>query len=112
VNPGILPIATGAALLSVGYFLHHRQQGWAFVMTGLTIVLGLVTFFWFMYPNVMVSSTNEAFNLTIENASSSNYTLKVMTVVALTLVPFVLFYQGWSYWAFRKRIAASRPLEY
>jgi cytochrome d ubiquinol oxidase subunit II len=87
-------------------------MGEGFVMMGLTIVLGLATFFWFRYPNVMVSSTSEAFNLTVNNASSSKYTLKVMSAVALTLVPFVLFYQGWSYWAFRKRVSPSPKLEY
>jgi cytochrome d ubiquinol oxidase subunit II len=112
VNPGVLPIATGAALLSVGYFVRKQQYGWGFVVMGVTIVLGLATFFWFQYPNVMVSSTSEAFNLTVNNAASSKYTLKVMSVVALTLVPFVLFYQGWSYWAFRKRVSPSPKLEY
>ncbi len=112
VNPGIIPIATGAALLSVGYFVRERQYGWSFVMMGLTIVLALVTFFWFMYPNVMVSSTDEAYNLTVSNASSSDYTLEIMTIVAVFFVPVVLIYQGWSYWIFRRRVTVEAPLEY
>jgi cytochrome d ubiquinol oxidase subunit II len=60
----------------------------------------------------MVSSTNEAYNLTIRNASSSKTTLEIMTVVALIFVPIVLVYQGWSYWVFRKRISADSHLEY
>jgi len=112
VNPGIIPIATGAALLSVGYFVRERQYGWSFVMMGLTIVLALVTFFWFMYPNVMVSSTDEAYNLTVTNASSSDYTLEIMTIVAVFFVPVVLIYQGWSYWVFRRRVTVEAPLEY
>jgi len=112
VNPGIIPIATGAALLSVGYFVRERQYGWSFVMMGLTIVLALVTFFWFMYPNVMVSSTDEAYNLTVSNASSSDYTLEIMTIVAVFFVPVVLIYQGWSYWVFRRRVTVEAPLEY
>lgn len=52
----------------------------------------------------MVSSLGEAFNLTISNASSGNYSLKVMTIVAITLLPFVLGYTIWSYYVFRKRI--------
>lgn len=112
VNPGIIPIATGAALLSVGYFVRERQYGWSFIMMGLTIVLALVTFFWFMYPNVMVSSTDEAYNLTVTNASSSDYTLEIMTIVAVFFVPVVLIYQGWSYWVFRRRVTVEAPLEY
>ena len=40
-------------------------------------------------------------NLTIDNASSTDYTLKVMTIVALVFTPIVLIYQGWTYWVFR-----------
>jgi len=113
VNPGIVPIATGAALLSVGYFIRKQQNGWAFAMIALTIVLALVTYFWFLYPNVLVSSTNSDFNLTVHNASSSDYTLKVMTVVALVFVPIVLLYQGWTYWTFRERVLDdTKALEY
>lgn len=112
VNPGVVPIATGAALLSVGYFVRKKQFGWSFVMLGLTIILALATFFWFMYPNVMVSSTDEAYNLTVSNASSSDYTLEIMTIVAVFFVPVVLIYQGWSYWVFRKRVTVESPLEY
>jgi cytochrome d ubiquinol oxidase subunit II len=72
----------------------------------------MLALFWFMYPNVMISSSNVANNLTVDNASSSSYTLKVMTVVVLIFLPFVLVYQAWSYWTFRKRITADSPLEY
>jgi len=54
---------------------------------GATILLSVATFFWFMHPNVMVSSTNEAYNLTIDSASASHKTLELMTVVALVMVP-------------------------
>ena len=60
----------------------------------------------------MVSSLNPDWSLTIYNASSSEYTLQVMTVVALILVPIVLVYQGWTYWIFRKRITTDSKLEY
>jgi cytochrome d ubiquinol oxidase subunit II len=55
----------------------------------------------------MVSSTDSAFDLSLAAASSSNYTLSVMTVVAVALVPVVLLYQGWSYWVFRHRVGAE-----
>jgi cytochrome d ubiquinol oxidase subunit II len=56
----------------------------------------------------MPSSLGNGANLTIFNASSTHYTLKVMTVVALVMTPIVLIYQGWTYWVFRKRISASQ----
>jgi cytochrome d ubiquinol oxidase subunit II len=112
VNPGVMPITSAAALLAVGYFLHEKQYGWAFFMMGLTILLSVATFFWFLHPNVMVSSTNDAFSLTVHNAAASHKTLELMTIVALIFVPIVLLYQGWTYWVFRKRITSDSKLEY
>ena len=65
-----------------------------------------------LYPRVMISSLNPDWSLTIYNASSSEYTLRVMSIVALIFVPIVLIYQGWSYWVFRKRIGREDELEY
>jgi cytochrome d ubiquinol oxidase subunit II len=84
------------------------MEGWAFVMVALNIVLTQITFFTMMFPNVMISSTNPAWSLTIYNASSSQYTLSVMSIVALIFVPIVLAYQGWTYYMFRKRISTDR----
>jgi cytochrome bd ubiquinol oxidase subunit II len=112
VNPGVMPVASAAALLSVGYFVRTRQFGWGFVLMGVTIVLSVATFFWFLYPNVMVSSTDEANNLSIDGVAASETALQVMTGVTLVLLPFVLIYFGWSYWIFRKRITADSHLEY
>lgn len=112
VNPGPIPIGAGVALLATGWFIRNRREGWAFVMTALTIALSIVTVFMGLYPRVMVSSLNNAWSLTIYNASSSDYTLRVMTIVALIFVPVVLIYQGWSYWIFRNRIGREQHLEY
>jgi cytochrome d ubiquinol oxidase subunit II len=104
VNPGLAPIGAGAALLSVGWFLHIRRSGWAFIMTALTIILATFTIFQGLYPRVMISSTNPDWNLTIYNASSSPYTLGVMSWVAVSFVPIVVGYQAWNYWVFRHRV--------
>jgi cytochrome d ubiquinol oxidase subunit II len=112
VNPGIVPLAAGAALLTAGYFVHTQRSGWAFAMTGLTIALSTITIFMSLYPRVIVSSLNPDWSLTIYNAASSPYTLRVMTIVALIFVPIVLVYQGWTYWVFRKRISDESALEY
>ena len=108
VSPGIIPIAAVAVLLAAGYFINQKMEGWAFFLVGLNIVLTQVTFFSMSFPNVMLSSTNPAWSLTVFNASSSQYTLTVMSVVAMIFVPIVLAYQGWTYYMFRKRIAADK----
>jgi cytochrome d ubiquinol oxidase subunit II len=108
VDPGITPIASYLALLLTIFFINRKKEGWAFIMTALHIVLTQVAFFLLMFPRVMISSTNPGFSLTIFNASSSQYTLSVMSIVALIFVPIVLAYQGWTYYMFRKRISAKK----
>ncbi len=112
VNPGIVPLLAGVALLISGWFVRKDRSGWAFIMTGLTIALSTITIFIGLYPRVMVSSLNEAWSLTIYTASSSEYTLTVMSIIALIFFPIVLVYQGWTYWVFRKRISVDSELEY
>ncbi|SEJ56457.1 cytochrome d ubiquinol oxidase subunit II [Propionispira arboris] len=83
----------------------------AFVLSSLAIVFTTLAFFAGLFPRLMVSSLNPDWSLTIYNASSSQYTLGIMTVAALVLVPIVLIYQGWTYWIFRKRVS-GKHLEY
>ncbi len=96
-----------ASLLAALAFDRMKREGWAFVLTGVTIALAVITLFMTLYPNVMPSSTDPAFSLTVENASSSPYTLKVMTWVAVVMTPIVLAYQAWTFWVFRRRIGAE-----
>ena len=112
INPGIVPVGAVAALLAAGWLIRSRREGWAFAMTGLAIALTIITLFMGLYPRVLVSSLNPAWSLTIYNTASSQYTLTIMTIVALVLVPVVLIYQGWSYWVFRERIGRDSTLEY
>jgi cytochrome bd ubiquinol oxidase subunit II len=112
INPGIAPIAAGMALLGVRPLLRAGRCGWAFAATGIAIVGFVLTVFSSLYPRVMVSSLDQAWSLTIYNASSSRYTLTVMSVVALCFVPAILAYQGWTYWTFRKRVSVDGELEY
>ena len=108
LNPGIIPVVGLVALFVSGYFINRRQEGWAFIMVAVNIVFTLITFFMIMFPRVMISSTNPAYSLTIYNASSSQYTLGVMSIIALIFVPIVLIYQGWTYYMFRKRITTKK----
>lgn len=100
------------ALILSYVFMAKKKDGWAFGMTGAMVVLSIASVFIGLFPRVMVSSLESAFDLTIHNASSSAYTLKAMTIVALTLLPFVLGYQIWSYYVFGKRISDKEKLEY
>ncbi|NCT22258.1 cytochrome d ubiquinol oxidase subunit II, partial [bacterium] len=108
IDPGIAPIAALITLLAAGYFINQKREGWAFILVALNIVLTQVTFFSMTFPNVMTSTTNPNWSLTIYNASSSQYTLTVMSIVALIFVPIVLAYQGWTYYMFRKRISDKK----
>ncbi|MCB0283558.1 MAG: cytochrome d ubiquinol oxidase subunit II [Calditrichaeota bacterium] len=112
LNPGVIPVFGGLALLSVIFLLQRELFGWAFIMTGLTIIFSIITIFMGLFPRVMISSIDPAFTLTIYNASSSPYTLQVMSIVALIFVPIVLIYQGWTYRVFRERIGHDSHLEY
>ncbi|CCW40720.1 cytochrome d ubiquinol oxidase subunit II [Streptococcus agalactiae] len=76
----------------------------AFLASGLSLVSVVVLLFQGLFPRVMISSISPKYDLLIQNASSTPYTLKVMSIVAITLVPFVLAYTAWAYYIFRKRI--------
>jgi cytochrome d ubiquinol oxidase subunit II len=80
------------------------RDGWAFLATGLAIAAAVIALFGSLYPNVMPSTTDPAFSLTVDNASSTAYTLRIMTWVAAIMTPVVLAYQAWTYWVFRQRI--------
>lgn len=94
------------ALLLSFVCMRRRHSRLAFSLNGVSIIVVIAALFTTLFPRVMVSSIDESFSLTIYNISSSPYTLKVMTIVALTLVLVVLLYIAWAYYVFRRRIAA------
>jgi len=104
----VIPALSVVLLLVTIFLINQKREGWAFIATSLHIVLAQVAFFLFMFPRVMISSTNPDWNLTIYNASSSQYTLTVMSIVALIFVPIILAYQGWTYYIFRKRVSTDK----
>ncbi|MBL3615724.1 cytochrome d ubiquinol oxidase subunit II, partial [Bacillus sp. RHFS18] len=93
-------------------FMSKKKDGWAFGMTGAGLALTVAMIFISLFPRVMVSSLKSAYDLTVANASSGDYSLKVMTIVALTLLPFVIGSQIWSYYVFRKRVSHKEPMTY
>ncbi len=117
VSGGVLPdpVAIVAVLAALGavWLASTKNHGWVFAAALVAVGCSVAVIFIDLYPNVMVSSTNAAYNLTVSNASANSYALKVMTVVAAIFAPLVLAYQAWSYWVFRGRVTGpptARPV--
>jgi len=103
-------IALIVAVAALGVALVANQagrEGWAFALSGVTVVAAVAMLFLTLFPNVMPSTLDADWSLTVSNASSSPYTLKIMTWCAGIATPLVLLYQGWTYWVFRKRIGTQ-----
>ena len=96
------------ALAALGAYtrLVLRREGQAFALMGVAVAATVTALFGALYPNVLPSTLDPAWSLTVAGAASSPYTLTVMTWVAAFGTPAVLVYQGWTYWVFRKRIGA------
>jgi cytochrome d ubiquinol oxidase subunit II len=105
-EPVFAVLAALAAVCLLGALAANRagREGWAFLGTALTLALAVAALFASLYPAVLPSSIDPAFDLTIDNASSTAYTLTIMTWVAVVMTPVVLAYQGWTYWVFRRRL--------
>jgi cytochrome d ubiquinol oxidase subunit II len=97
------------AAIAAVVLIRASHEGGSFAATAVAIGGTVAALFANLYPNVMVSSTTTANNLTVAGTASGDYALKVMTVVAAVMLPVVLLYQGWSYWVFRARV--STPTE-
>jgi cytochrome d ubiquinol oxidase subunit II len=110
INSRVLVLSVLVALFWVAGMAANfiGREGWAFIFNSVAIATFVSTLFYALYPRVMPSSLGAQFDLTITNASSTDYTLKVMTYVAVVMTPLVLIYQGWTYWVFRKRVSASQ----
>ncbi|GAA2222069.1 cytochrome d ubiquinol oxidase subunit II [Streptomyces indiaensis] len=104
-------VAAVASLLIALVAARAGREGWAFAWSGLTIVATVAMLFLTLFPTVMPSTLNPDWSLTVTNASSSPYTLKIMTWCAGIATPVVLLYQGWTYWVFRKRIGTQHIAE-
>ncbi|WDV52944.1 cytochrome d ubiquinol oxidase subunit II [Streptomyces coeruleorubidus] len=108
----LVALAAAVASLAVAMVAARAgREGWAFALSGLTIVATVAMLFLTLFPNVMPSTLNPDWSLTVTNASSSPYTLKIMTWCAGIATPVVLLYQGWTYWVFRKRIGTQHIAE-
>ncbi|SDS88191.1 cytochrome d ubiquinol oxidase subunit II [Microterricola viridarii] len=101
----VLAALAAVALIGAWLFNLRGSEGVSFTLMAVTIALAVLSLFTALFPNVMPSTTDVANSLTIDNASSSEYTLTVMSWTALIFLPLILLYQGWTYWVFRKRVS-------
>jgi len=106
-KPSALSILAAVAVLAAGALLRAGREGWAFTATAAAMAATLSSLFVDLFPNVLISSTDAAYNLTVSGAASGSYALKVMTVAAAIFLPLVLLYQGWTYRVFRARVHDS-----
>jgi cytochrome bd-type quinol oxidase subunit 2 len=103
---GILPPTLAlAAMVCAVIALQGRRDGAAFTGTAFAIGLTTAAIFTNLYPDVLVSSTSSANNLTVASTASGHYALQVMTVVAVVCAPVVIAYQIWTYVVFRRRVS-------
>ncbi|CAL9519291.1 Cytochrome bd-I ubiquinol oxidase subunit 2 [Streptomyces sp. enrichment culture] len=111
-GPSLVALVVAVAALVAALVANQAgREGWSFTFSGVTIVAAVAMLFLTLFPNVMPSTLNADWSLTVTNASSSPYTLKIMTWLAAIGTPVVLLYQGWTYWVFRKRIGTQHLAE-
>jgi cytochrome d ubiquinol oxidase subunit II len=103
----IIELTAILAVLTAVWLVFDHREGFAFAATTVTIASCIITIFADLYPNVMVSATSPAYNLTVHNTASGGYSLTVMTVVVIIFLPVVLAYQTWTYYVFRRRVSRS-----
>jgi len=106
-----VPLAAVAALVCIRLFSAQGKLLSAFAASCLTIVLVVGTGVIGLFPNLIPSSIDTAFSLTIFNTASSQYTLKIMTGVALIFVPIVIAYKIWVYRVFRGVVTVKDVLQ-
>ena len=96
------------AILAAVWLVYARRDGFAFTATAITMATCILSIFVGLYPNVMVSSTNPAYNLTVHNTASNPSSLDAMTIIVLIFLPLVLAYQSWTYYVFRRRVSRDQ----
>ncbi|MQA35677.1 cytochrome d ubiquinol oxidase subunit II, partial [Modestobacter roseus] len=109
VTAGLWLVAALAVLVA-WTFIRVDREGPAFTAWAVVMLGSAATIFGAAYPVVVPSTVDSAFDVTIADASVSDYTLTVMTWAAAVGLPIVLGYQAWTYWVFRKRLTAE-PVE-
>jgi cytochrome d ubiquinol oxidase subunit II len=108
-SPATAVIATGAvgALVAGVALVARRREGWAFIATAVAVAATTAVLFGALYPAVLPSLLDPAFDLTVANAASAPYTLGILSWIGAAFLPLVVLYQSWSYWVFRRRVTRA-----
>jgi len=96
---GVLAVICAARLAA-----SENHDGKSLTASAVAMVACVGSIFASLYPDVMISTSTAANNLTVANSASGSYALKVMSIAAVVFVPLVLLYQGWSFHVFRARV--------
>lgn len=112
-NPGadgLIPaVIAGISLAAYGYFTWQDREGLAFISGGIAILSATVMVFLGLYPRILISTLDPAFNMTIYNSAASPPTLRLVSIIVLIFLPLVMLYQAWTYWIFRQRLSPESP---
>jgi cytochrome d ubiquinol oxidase subunit II len=100
------PAAALVAIFAAYGLLRTGHQFWAFVASSAMILFLLVSGAAGIFPSLLVSTIDPAFDLTIHNAASADNTLTVMLIIALIGMPIVI---GYTIFAFRVFKGKARP---
>lgn len=98
-----------ASIIYIPIGTKARRFGWTFLSSSALIASVIGLFALSIYPRLVPSSIDlEKFSLTIYNASSSQYTLKTMFIIALIGVPVVLAYTIYIYRVFKGKVIITK----
>ncbi|MEU4230977.1 cytochrome d ubiquinol oxidase subunit II [Nonomuraea sp. NPDC026600] len=107
VGTAILAVFAVLAFVCALGAIARGRQGWAFLLSAVAIGVTVISLFVVLHPNVLPSTINPAYSLTVENAAATPKTLGIMTGVAAIFLPLVVLYQSWTYWVFRHRVGSG-----
>ena len=96
------------AIANIPRGFYHGREGQAFVSSCCSIAAFVFLFGVALYPNLVVSTLDSAYNLNIVNSASSQLTLKIMTIIAALGMPCVLAYTAIIYWTFRGKVELGK----
>ena len=100
----VVPLLNVLAIANIPRAMFLNRPTYAFVSSSATIAAFAFLFAAAIFPNLMPSSLDPTWSLTIFNARSSAKTLKIMLLIALIGLPCVLTYSTVVYWVFRGKV--------
>ena len=101
----LIPLVAVFGLLTTRVLMAISSWWKAWFASALTIVSTTLFGVVGLYPNLIPSSLDPKFSMTVTNSSSSPLTLKIMLGVALTFVPIVIAYQVWVHFLFKEKLS-------